>query len=128
MKDCMKKLLICISAVLFLSFVASCATAPAPGIYLSRKGDVDAGVFSVRVESFGPGDVPTVIVTGCGERNATIEIMDTATGKVVETRKEYVPRDWIRWWAFPDLPAGSYQAVLLIAGDRKGTASFTVKK
>ena len=123
-----KKLFMFISAFWLFCFIASCAATPVKGIHMSRRSDVDAGVYSVTVDAFGPGEIPTVVVTGCGERNVTIELIDLATGKIIATRKDYVPRDWVRWWYFPDLPQGSYHVILRISDNIIGTSSFMVTK
>ncbi|HNQ86326.1 MAG TPA: hypothetical protein PLP82_10495 [Deltaproteobacteria bacterium] len=122
----MKRRFTTIGALLLLFLVTSCASAPDQGVHMSHKGDVDAGVYTKGADTFGPGDVPTVVVTGCGERNVTIELIDAASGTIVQTRRDYVPRNWTRWWFFPGLPPGSYQVVLRIAGTVSGSASFTV--
>lgn len=97
----MKRRFTTIGALLLLFLVTSCASAPDQGVHMSHKGDVDAGVYTKGADTFGPGDVPTVVVTGCGERNVTIELIDAASGTIVQTRRDYVPRNWTRWWFSP---------------------------
>lgn len=116
------------SSVWLLFFVVSCAATPVKGIHMSRRVDVDAGLYSLTADTFGPTETPTAVVTGCGERNVIVELVDLSSGKIIATRKDYVPRDWIRWWYFPDLQSGSYHAILRIGDDIAGTASFTVSK
>ena len=123
----MKTRYIFIGAFLFF-LVSSCASAPDQGVHVSRRSDVDAGIYSVKDGTFGPGETPTVVVTGCGERNVTIELIDVASGTMIATNRDYVPRNWVRWWYFPDLKPGSYKVVLRMGGTIAGTASFTVAR
>ena len=114
--------------LLLLVVVTSCAVVPVRGVHMSRRGDVDGGDYTVEVDTFGPGEIPTVVVTGCGERNVTVELIDLATRITVATRRDYVPRDWVRWWYFPDLEPGSYHVLLRINENIVGAVSFIVKE
>ena len=93
---------------------------------MSRQVDAKAGNFSIRVDHYNAGEIPTVVVTGCGGHNVTVQIIDLATGSIASSHKDYVPENWTRWWVFKDLPRGSYQAVLIIEGDTKASAKFTI--
>lgn len=114
---------------LILGFgIYSCATVPHEEIHMSRLSDVNSGNYSLRTDYFGQGETPSVVVTGCGGHNVTVRIYNLNSGNLVKTYKDYVPENWTKWWWFKDLPGGSYQAVLFIGGETKGTTNFTISK
>jgi hypothetical protein len=112
-------------AVISVGFMAGCAAVP-QDIHMSHQDDVKAGNYNVRVDQYAAGEIPTVVVTGCGGHNVTVRIIDLSTGNVVKTCKDYVPEKWNKWWWFNDLPKGFYEAVLIIEGDTKASVKFKV--
>jgi len=114
--------------ILVLFFLAGCASVPHEDIHMSLLKNVESGNYTLQTDHFGPGETPSVVVLGCGGRNVTIRIYNLDSGNLVATYKEYVPENWIKWWWFDNLPSGSYQAVLLVGGETKGAANFTISK
>ncbi len=106
-------------------FMSGCAADP-QDIHMSRQVDVKAGNYTMRVDQYAAGEIPAVVVTGCGGHNVTVRISDLSTGNVVKTYKDYVPENWIKWWWFNDLPKGSYEATLIIQGDKKAAVKFRI--
>ena len=82
----------------------------------------------LRLESFGPGDVVTLYVYGYDGETVTVVIRDMLTGKLVETRSDYIARDRTGGMHYPDLGSGSYLAHLSINGTIVDTWKFTVKR
>jgi hypothetical protein len=114
---------------IFISIVllSGCAGVP-QGVHMSRKADVELGNYSMQVEKYAAGEIPAVVVTGCGGHNVMVRIIDLSTGNVVKTYKDYVPENWSRWWWFNDLPQGAYESVLIIEGDKKASVKFKIEK
>jgi hypothetical protein len=121
----MIKRLSIVLTLLSVVFISGCAAIP-KDIHMSRLIDVKAGNYSVRVDQYAAGEIPTVVVTGCGGHNVTVSIIDLSTKNVVKKYKDYVPENWTRWWWFNDLPTGSYEAVLIIEGETKASVKFKI--
>ena len=121
----MAKRFLHVLALLLAICTCGCFTVP-EGIHMAQYADVKAGNMDIRADRFGAGEIPAVVITGCGGRNVTVRVMDLSTNNVVKTYREYVPEDWTRWWWFKDLPAGSYKVELIIQGDVMATTAFTV--
>jgi len=113
--------------VLAAALLVGCATPLPRGIHTSRLRDVNAGKYDLRVDQFGSGETPAAVVTGCGGQAVTVKVFNIDTESLVRTVTGYVSEARTNWW-FTDLPAGSYQAVLLIGGDTFGTANFNVRR
>jgi starvation-inducible outer membrane lipoprotein len=123
--DTMIKRLSAVLAFISLVFMSGCASIP-QDIHMSRQVDVEAGNYSMRVDQYAAGEIPTVVVTGCGGHNVTVRIIDLSTENIVKTYKDYVPENWTRWWWFNNLPKGSYIAVLIIEGETKASVKFKI--
>jgi hypothetical protein len=123
--EIMLKRLLSVLAFISVVFMSGCAAIP-QDIHMSRQVDVKAGNYSMRVDQYAAGEIPTVVVTGCGGHNVTVQIIELSIGNVMKTYKDYVPENWTRWWWFNDLPKGSYEAVLIIEGDTKASVKFTI--
>jgi hypothetical protein len=123
--EAMIKRLSAVLAFIVVVFMSGCAAIP-QDIHMSRQVDVKAGNYSIRVDRYAAGEIPTVVVTGCGGHNVTVQIIDLSTGSVVKTYKDYVPENWNKWWWFNDLPKGSYKAALIIEGEMKASVTFKI--
>jgi hypothetical protein len=123
--DTMIKRLSAVLAFISVVFMSGCAAIP-QDIHMSRQVDVKAGNYSMRVDQYAAGEIPAVVVTGCGGHNVTVRLIELSTGNVVKTYKDYVPEYWTKWWWFNDLPKGSYEAVLIIEGDTKASVKFKI--
>lgn len=114
-------------ALVVVAYTLGCASTP-PGIHMSRLADVKAGKSAIKVDTFGEGEVPAVVVTGCGGHNVVIRIVNLADKKLVKTYREYVPESWVRWWWFNDLSNGSYRADLSIEGEDIASVQFVINR
>jgi hypothetical protein len=123
--DTMIKLLSSVLVFISVVFMYGCAAVP-QDIHMSRQVDVKAGNYTMRVDQYAAGEIPAVVVTGCGGHNVTVRIIDLSKGNVVKTYKDYVPENWTKWWWFNDLPKGSYEAILIIEGDTKASVKFKI--
>jgi hypothetical protein len=123
--DTMIKRVSAVLAFIPVVFISGCA-AISQDIHMSRQVDVKAGNYSMRVDRYTAGEIPAVVVTGCGGHNVTVQIIDLSTGNAVKTYKDYVPESWTRWWWFNDLPKGSYKAILIIEGETKAFVNFKI--
>jgi hypothetical protein len=123
--DTMIKPLSAIIAFISVVFMSGCATIP-QDIHMSRQVDVKAGKYDMRVDHYVAGEIPAVVVAGCGGHNVTVRIIELSTRNVVKTFKDYIPENWTKWWWFNDLPKGSYQAVLIIEGEIKASVKFNI--
>ena len=65
--------------VIVVLFLSGCATTP-QGIYTSRMSSINAGSHDVRVDQFGSGETPAVVVTGCGGKTVTVRIYNVFSG------------------------------------------------
>jgi hypothetical protein len=105
-------------------FISGCATIK--DIHMSRKVDLIAGNFSIRVNHYTAGEIPAVVVTGCGGHNVTVRLIDLSSGSVVNTYRDYVPENSTKWWLYNDLPEGSYNAILIVEGDTMACVKFKI--
>jgi hypothetical protein len=104
--------------------MSGCATIK--DIHMSRQVDAIAGNFSIRVNHYAVGEIPAVVVTGCGGHNVTVRLIDLSSGSVVNTYRDYVPENSTKWWLYNDLPEGSYNAFLIIEGDTMACVKFKI--
>jgi hypothetical protein len=123
--DTMIKRLSAVLAFITVGYMCGCAAIP-QDIHMSRQADAKAGNFNIVADQYAAGEIPAVVVTGCGGHNVTVRISDLSTGNVVKTYKDYVPENWTKWWWFNDLSKGSYEAVLIIEGDTKASVKFKI--
>ena len=113
--------------VIVILFLSGCAATP-QGIYTSRLRNVNSGSHEVRVDQFGSGETPAVVVTGCGGKQVTVRVYNVFSGQVVNEVSEYVTQNSAHWWPLTDIPNGSYQVALLIGGSNVGAANFKVQR
>ena len=113
--------------VIAILFLSGCA-ATTQEIHTSRTSNVNSGSPDVRVDLFGSGETPAVVATGCGGKTVTVSVYNTFSGQVVHEVTGDVAQNRAQWWPLKDMPNGSYQAGLVIAGSTVGAANFVVRR
>lgn len=113
--------------VIAILFLSGCA-ATTQGIHTSLMRNINSGSPDVRVDQFGSGETPAIVVTGCGGKTVTVRVYNTFSGLVVHEVTEDVAQNRAQWWSLTDIPNGSYQAGLVIAGSTVGAANFVVRR
>lgn len=113
--------------VIVILFLSGCATKP-QGIHTSRLSNVNTGSYDVRVDQFGSGETPAVVVTGCGGKTVTVRVYNVFSGQVVNEVTGYIAQNKAQWWPLTSMPNGSYQVGLLIDGSTVAAANFKVRR
>lgn len=113
--------------VIVILFLWGCAATP-QGIHTSRLRNVNSGSDDVRVDQFGSGETPAIVVTGCSGKTVTVRVYNVFSGQVVNEVTGYVAQNRAQWWPLTDMPDGSYQVGLLIDGSTVAAANFNVRR
>lgn len=79
--------------------------------------------------TFEAEDIPAIVYLHYSDQTVTVRIYDLATGQMVWTKTDRVPRyHTCRWWNLSALPNGSYKAELLTGGNVRQTCNFKVAR
>ena len=122
----MKKLLRLFGVLCAFVLIMGCGASM--DIHTSQLEDVNNGKYDKKISTFKQGETPVVVVSEVVDKEVTVIVYDLGTGKEVGKGTDTVPKGQVKWWIFPELPNGEYQAVLLIGGANKGATKFKVDR
>lgn len=124
----MKMILTGVLLGLLFMLPAGCASAPERLLILTRFQDIKPNETPPNYDIFGPGEVPSVYVSGYDGQTVTIEIFDISTGELAKKTTAYVPKGKDYYWLASDLPAGSYKVSVNVGGISQEMKLFNLRK
>ena len=108
-----------------------CATPPLArqSMFMARLQDVDGRSVPQSRDNFGPGEVPTAVLSGYNGQTVTIDVYSLNSGAHIKRFTDYVPREHtLRWHQMPDLPNGSFKIHLSVEGNVVASSNFNVAR
>ncbi len=94
----------------------------------TRFQDIKPNEAPTNYDMFGPGEVPSIYVSGYDAQTVTIEVYDISTGDLVKKYTSYVPQGKDYYWICSDLESGSYKAIVSIGGVSQDMKLFNVRR